>query len=180
MGLFELITLPLRAGIAYTQASIGVARLVAPGGPIRVVYRLADLTDEDRPLGQALAPGGTLDRLLAEGDVLVQLTAVLGPLDRALKPGGPLERLLAEDGLLDQLVAEGGVLDRLVDVSGALAQLTPSLDLLDEPIRQLDHATGALTAAVAPLTVAAESLRDLASRVPGMPPIPGFGRRDRG
>ena len=186
MGLLSLATLPFRVGVAYAQASMGIAQLFAPGGPIRVVYRLADLTDEDRPLGAALAPGGTVDRLVAEGGVLVQLTDVSGPVGRLLaaggpvdrlgRPGGPLDRAMDEDGLFDQLLGEDGVVDQLMQVSELLTRLVPMVDGLDEPARRLAEAAGALNSAVRPLTSSVESLGQM---VPRAPSIPGFGRGPR-
>lgn len=179
VGLMNLLSLPVRVAVAYTQATIGVAQLFAPGGPIRVVYRLADLTDADRPLGLALARGGTVDRLLAEGGVLVQLTDFSGPLGRLIEPGGPVERamaaggpidrILAEEGLLDQLMAPGGAVDQLIQLAEVLASLVPLLDRLDEPTRRLTDAANALGAAIRPLTSTVEALTDLAPRIPGRP-----------
>ena len=43
-----------------------LGRLGDPDGPLARIEQLALLTADDRPLGRALAPGGPLDRLLAE------------------------------------------------------------------------------------------------------------------
>lgn len=182
MGILNLVTLPLRMGVAYAEASIGLAGLLAPGGPIRLVYRLADLTDEDRPLGAALAPGGTVDRLVAEGGVLVALTDVSGPVGRLLAPGGPLDRLVQEDGPLDRALEEGGVIDslagrggvvdQLVRVSEQLAAVVPMVDGLEEPARRLGDAAGALNAAVRPLTSSVEALGGMVAGLPGWGRVP--------
>ncbi len=66
-----VLPFPLRATIAFGQASIGAARLLAPGGP----------------LVRLLEPGGALDRILAQE----------GALERMLEPGGVLDRLLDRD-----------------------------------------------------------------------------------
>lgn len=171
VGLMNLLTLPVRVTVAYAQATIGVAQLFAPGGPIRIVYRLADLTDEDRPLGQALAAGGTFDRLLSGGGVLVQLTDFSGPLGRLIEPGGPLDRIVAEDGLLDQLMVQGGAVDQLIDLAEVLAGLIPLLDRLDEPTRRLSEAANELGSAVRPLTATMETLAEFMPRIPGLPHV---------
>jgi hypothetical protein len=164
--------------------------LTDPEGPMRLVHTVAAALDEDRPLGRALAPGGTVDRLLAsdgpvfrllrEGGTLDQLVVDDGPLDRLLaaggaldrltqpdgvldrllKPGGLLDRLLTEDGFVEKLVAEGGTLDQLVELGGTLERIQPRLVELAELIPELHASVDVLTDAVEPLG-------QLATRIPG-------------
>jgi len=44
--------------------------LADPNGPVSLVNNLAAITSEERPLGRAIAPGGALDRVLAEDGVV--------------------------------------------------------------------------------------------------------------
>ncbi len=105
--------------------------LTDPHGPMRLVDALAAALDHDRPLGRAMAPGGTVDRLLAAHGPLDRLFAPGGTVDRLLAENGPLERLLVEDGALDQLVAEDGPLERLLSAEGALDRVTRPGGVLD-------------------------------------------------
>ncbi|MBJ8347941.1 hypothetical protein [Antrihabitans sp. YC2-6] len=194
MGLFEIATFPVRALVAFGEASIGVAKLVSPEGPVRLAGKLSDLTAEDRPLGKALAPGGVVDRVLEEDGVVARLTAPGGPLDRLMEPGGAidritapggpmdrflaregaidrileeggiLDRLLAEEGLVEQLVEQGGIIDRLAEALEQISKIGPLIESLDRPIRAVDESAQVLQLAVEPL-------RDFAGR------IPGFARR---
>ncbi|MEV3976928.1 hypothetical protein AB0K68_53895, partial [Streptomyces sp. NPDC050698] len=96
MKLLEMLTLPLRAGIAAAEISLGIAELTvttvriavgntgavtagaaglaSPRGPMQMIQQLSSLTADDRPIGQALAPGGPLDRLLSPGGPVDKLT----------------------------------------------------------------------------------------------------------
>lgn len=80
MKLLEMLTLPLRAGIAAAEISLGIAELTvttvriavgntgavtagaaglaSPRGPMQMIQQLSSLTADDRPIGQALAPVG--------------------------------------------------------------------------------------------------------------------------
>lgn len=131
---------PARAAIAFGHASIGVAQLVQPGGPIRLLHLLSSVTADDRPLGQAMQPGGVIDRVLDEDGVVSLLSQSDGVLDRIiardgfldrilakgeavdrlLEPGGFVERLLSRNGLVDRLLATDGTVDRLIAPGGAL------------------------------------------------------------
>jgi hypothetical protein len=165
------------------------ATLSDPHGPVRLVNAVAAVVDQDRPLGRALAPGGTLDRLFAadgplsrlvdEGGALDTLVAHDGPLERLLategaldritRPGGALDRLLQEDGLLDRLlsedgfldklVADGGTLDQLIDLGATLERISPRLAELSAVIPQLQQSVTTLNHAVGPLG-------ELANRLP--------------
>lgn len=160
-----------------------------PQGPASVLTGLSRVVDQDRPLGRALAPGGTLDRLFAadgplsrlvdEGGALDKLVADDGPLERLLategaldrvtRPGGVLDRLLQEDGLLDRLlsedgfldklVAEGGTLDQLIELGATLERISPRLAELSAVIPQLHQSVTTLNQAVGPLG-------ELANRLP--------------
>jgi len=190
MNLIEMVTFPVRVANAFGEASIGVARLVSPGGPVRLVEQIAAMTAEDRPVGKAIAPGGVVDRVLDDQGVLARLTEVGGLLDRMIEPGGPIDRimaadgpvdrllaregaiermlaeggvidrLLAQEGLIEQLVQEGGIIDRLAEVMDAISHLAPVLETLDPAIRGIDDSAAVLAATVEPL-------RDLATKIPG-------------
>ncbi|MEP7090843.1 MAG: hypothetical protein ABI776_12135 [Nocardioidaceae bacterium] len=92
-----------------------------PRGPMGLLGVIAAVLAQDRPLGRALAEGGTLDRLLAPD----------GPLQRMLGEGGAVDRLLVEGGALDQLVADDGPLERLLSAEGALDRVTRQGGVLD-------------------------------------------------
>ena len=78
------------AGVPMGPSS--VAQVFGLEDTISRANRIAQLVDEDAPLGRALAPDG--------------------PLDRLMRPGGLIDRLTAPDGVLDRMTAEGGGLDR--------------------------------------------------------------------
>jgi hypothetical protein len=191
MNLTEMLTFPMRVAYAFGEASIGVARLVSPGGPMRLVDQIAAMTAEERPLGKAIAPGGVVDRVLDDQGVVARLTEIGGTLDRMIEPGGlidrtmaaggpvdrllaregAIERMLAEDGVIDrllakeglieQLVEEGGIIDRLADVMETISRIAPVIESLDPAIRRIDESGHVLAATVEPL-------RDLAARMPGL------------
>lgn len=146
---FATATLPVRLGVAFTRTTLELGRLSSPDGPIlrpggygERFALLRELTSPDRPLGQALAKGGAVDRLLAVdgplarlmagGGAIERLIAEDGPIERLLADDGALQRLLAEGGALDQLVAEAGVLDRLLSAGGALDRITAPGGVLDK------------------------------------------------
>lgn len=141
-------TYPVRLAVAVNRTIFALAELSSQDGPVlrQGGYgdRLAavrELTSPDRPMGQALAEGGTLDRLFSgdgplarlagRGGALERLLAEEGAVERLLAPDGPLERLLAPGGALDQLVTEGGALDRLLKSDGVLDRLTAPGGLLE-------------------------------------------------
>lgn len=70
----DVLTFPVRAAVAFGQASIGVAQLCGA-------------------LNRLLAEEGAIDRLLAPGGVI----------DRLLDREGLIEQLVAEDGIIDRL-----------------------------------------------------------------------------
>jgi hypothetical protein len=157
------------------------AALTEPNGPMSLVRSLAAATADERPLGRAIASGGTLDRLFAEdGPVfrvlradglldrlfaedgpLERLVAADGALDRVTRPGGALDRLLEEEGLVerlliddgfvDRLVAEGGTLDQLIALGSTLERIVPRLEELSEIVPELHESVNALNRAVEPL-----------------------------
>jgi len=102
-----------------------------PRGPMHLVNTITSLLDQQRPLGRALAPGGTLDRLLDDDGAVLRMLAEGGTLDRVLASGGAVDRLLEEDGPLDRLVADDGPLERLLSQEGALDRITRSGGVLD-------------------------------------------------
>src|SRR5512145_768208 len=148
MALIQLVTLPLRVGVAATQVTLALGELVAPDGPVRReggyaerlmavigegghVERLArTITDPSGPmtlvsaLADAMSPDRPLGRALAPSGALDRLLAVDGPLYRLLEEEGAVDRLLAQGGPLDQLVAPDGPLERLLSVDGALDRIT--------------------------------------------------------
>jgi hypothetical protein len=166
------------------------AALTDPNGVMNLLTTVAAAVDRDRPLGRALAPGGTVDRLLdadgpvfrllAEGGTVDRLLAEDGPLERLLVAGGALDRitvqggvldrLLADDGLLDRLltedgfveklVAEGGTLDQLIALGETLERIQPRLGELTRLIPELHASVDALNRVVEPLS-------ELANRIPG-------------
>ena len=118
-----------------------LARALAdPHGPMHLVNTVTALLDERRPVGRALAPGGTLDRLLRDD--------------------GLLDRLLSEEGFVDKLVADGGTLDQLVALGGTLEHIQPRIAELIALIPELHRSVDTLSESVGPLS-------DLANRIPG-------------
>ncbi|AKC37771.1 Uncharacterised protein [Mycolicibacterium phlei] len=149
--------------------------------PLQSAMKVAELMEEDKPLGRALrpggpvervmAPGGLADRLTEPGGVLDRLFAKDGPvdrltsqdgaLDRALAPGGLVDQLLAEEGILERLMREEGVLDKFTAKDGPLQQLAnlsetaakvaPNIDALTPTIELLTDTVSALSSVVGPL-----------------------------
>ena len=137
-ALVGMATVPMRAGLAAADLGLGVAEAGielakrsltdagVPMGPSSVAQvfgledtisranRIAQLVDEDAPLGRALAPDGPLDRLMRPGGLIDRLTAPDGVLDRMTAEGGGLDRALAPGGLVDRLLAEDGLLERVL------------------------------------------------------------------
>lgn len=150
MALKDLVTLPLRVGVAATQVTLALGELVAPDGPVRrdggyaerlmavigeggYVERVArTLTDPSGPmtLVNALAAALSADRPLGRA------LADDGPLDRLLAPEGPVHRMLAEEGALDRLTATDGPLERLLASGGALDRLTREGGVLDRLLQE--------------------------------------------
>jgi hypothetical protein len=121
-------------------------------GVVSLGNTVADLTSADRPIGQALAPGGLIDRLadengpfmrlladngpvmrlLAEGGPLVGLLDHGGPVDRLLGEDGPLYRFLAPDGPLDRLLSKGGAIEHVLEPGGLIDQLLEEQGILEK------------------------------------------------
>jgi hypothetical protein len=151
-----------------------------PRGPMSLLNTVAELLDQERPIGRIFAEGGAVERLVEEGGALDQLVADDGPLERLLRtegaldritrPGGALDRLLSDDGLLDRLLseegfverltAEGGTLEQLVALGATLERIQPRLDELIALIPELHSSVTTLNTSVGPLG-------DLANRLPG-------------
>jgi hypothetical protein len=141
-----------------------IARVFQPGGLIdqanllllneRGVVALgntvAELTSPDRPLGQALQPGGVIDRLASADGPFMRLLAEDGPVDRMIVDDGPVQRMLAEDGPVMLLLAEDGPVMRLLAQNGPVMRLLgeegPVTRLLSEdgPVMRLLGEDGAL------------------------------------
>src|SRR5690349_19976161 len=108
MNLVSAIMFPVRAGLEVTDAALGVAEtalattrmalssttvtsvgaatLTNSRGPLQLVYQVAALASDDRPLGQALQPGVPLDRPLAPCCVVDRITSDGGTLERLFEP----------------------------------------------------------------------------------------------
>jgi hypothetical protein len=185
-GYAERVMLIIGEGGLVDRLAVALAE---PNGPMSLLRSLAAATAEERPLGRAIAPGGTLDRLFAEdGPVqralqangvldrlfaedgpLERLVAVDGALDRVTRPGGALDRLLEEEGLLerlliddgfvDRLVVQGGTLDQLIALGTTLERIVPRLEQISEIVPELHESVNALNRAVEPLG-------ELAGRLP--------------
>ena len=119
----EAALFPARVAVAFGQASIGVAQLVAPDGPARLLYLLSSITAPDRPIGKAVQPGGIVDRILDDNGVLARLSEPGGVLDRLIAEGGVIDRVLKRDGALDRILAPGGLVDRVIEPGGVLDRL---------------------------------------------------------
>ena len=141
MSLMDLVTLPLRVGVAATQVTLTLGELVAPDGPLR-------------------REGGYAERLTAVVGALDRLTRDSGALDRLLREEGLLDRLLADDGTLERLTAEGGTLDQLVALGQTLEAIAPRLQELGAVVPELHRSVDTLSDAVGPLG-------ELAGRLPG-------------
>ena len=147
--LADIATTPVRVGLAAADAGVEVAAATpdlakrslgdttvpSPKTPccipglddtVERANRLADLVEDDAPLGRALSPtgprpappGGLMDRLIAPDGVLDRLTTEGGAVDRALAPGGLMDQVLADDGLVDRMLAEDGIAERLLSEGG--------------------------------------------------------------
>lgn len=127
-----------------------LAQVAGPGGLLERVEQIladerglvslgntvAEITSPDRPLGQALAPGGIVDRMLAEDGPLVPLLADNGPVFRLLAPGGPIDRIAADDGPLYRFLAPDGPLDRLLSQEGAIEHILEPGGLIDQLLEE--------------------------------------------
>lgn len=159
-------------------------------GAIVGANRVAELTENDRALGRALARGGAADKLTRPGGVVDLLTAPGGLLDRVagggsssleriLAPGGlaerllaedgPLERIFAEDGIVERMFAEDGVVDKLLAKNGPLEQLTEAAEILSRlqpAVETLTPTADTLESAVDTLNRMVTSLSGITDRIP--------------
>ncbi len=53
MNLVAMLTFPARAVLAFGEASLGVIRLIAPDGPVRLLYHATEITSEHHPIAAA-------------------------------------------------------------------------------------------------------------------------------
>ena len=114
-------TAPVRVGLAAADTGLGVAAIalglvkqslgeegaqtvdpitdILPlRGAIVGANRVAELTEDDRAMGRALARGGPADQLMRPGGVVDLLTAPGGLLNRVSVEGSALERALRPVG----------------------------------------------------------------------------------
>lgn len=165
--LLAVATYPVRLAAAASRTILHLGHLFSsegpvmrPGGYAERLAALHDLTAPDRPLGQALAHGGAVDRLVGPDGPVERLLAPGGALDQLMAPGGLADRLLSEDGYADQLFARGGTLDQLVRLGETLEDIRPRLTELADLIPSLHESVDALGRSVTPLS-------ELANRFPG-------------
>ena len=168
-----------------------LGRLGDPEGPLARLEELLALTNEDRPLGRALAPGGALDRLTAEGgavDRLAELPDVLGrlaDLDDTLRRLGELGdtlRALGDLGTsLERLAKLADALERLSQSTEGLPELPQRVEAVERQVNgvagqlhRIEPSLEALSAGVASLQDAARQLAGavepvarIAGRLPG-------------
>jgi hypothetical protein len=209
----DLAIMPVRAGVKVADAGLTAAAMalgsvkqaLGEDGPKTVdpitdlfplrgavvgANRVAELTENDRALGRALARGGPADKLTRPGGVVDQLTAPGGLLDRVsgasnssleriLSPGGladrllaeegPLERMFAEDGIIERMFADDGVMDKLLAKNGPLEQLFETAEILSRlqpAVETLTPTADTLEAAVDTLNRMVTSLSGIADRIP--------------
>ena len=105
-------------------------------GLVSLGNTVADLTSPDRPLGKALAPGGIVDRMLADDGPLLPLLSDRGPFFRLLAPGGPIDRIAADNGPLYRFLAPKGPLDRLLSQEGAIEHILEPGGLIDQLLEE--------------------------------------------
>jgi hypothetical protein len=205
-------TTPVRVGVAAADTGLGVAAIalglvkrslgeegaqtadpltdILPlRGAIVGANRVAELTEDDRAMGRALARGGPADQLMRPGGVVDLLTAPGGllnrvsvegsALERALAPGGladrllgedgPIERMFAEDGLIERMFAEDGLVDKLTAKNGPLEQLTEAAEILSRlapAVETLTPTADTLQDAVDALNRVVNSLSGITDRIP--------------
>lgn len=194
---------PVRAGVAAADAGLAVAAIALgavkqslgeedtkPVDPITDLLplrgaiiganRVAELTENDRAMGRALARGGPADKLMRPGGVVDLLTGPGGLLDRVsggssstleriLAPGGLADRLLADDGILERMLVEDGVIDKLLAKNGPLEQLTEAAEILSRlapAVETLTPTTDTLQSAVDTLNRAVASMSGFTDRIP--------------
>ncbi len=160
--------------------------LTDPNGPIALLQRLAEVTADDRPLGQAMAPGGALDRILDDEGPIQRLARPGSPVDRFLQEGGgldhlveqggPIDRVLSDGGALDRITAPGGILDRILGPEGLAERLLAEQGFIDkltadggtlDQLVALGETIERLQEAVVTLNAAVEPLSELVGRIPG-------------
>lgn len=198
----SLVTAPLRIGLAATEIGLDAAATVhglvkqslgedrtqvvdqiietlPVRGALVGANRVAELTEDDRAMGRALARGGPADQLLRPGGIVDMVTAPGGLLDRvsvegsglerALAPGGLADRLLAEDGLVERMFAEDGLVDKLTAKNGPLEQLTEAAEILSRlapAVETLTPTADTLQDAVDTLNRMVTSLNGITDRIP--------------
>jgi len=193
MAILDILTLPVRVGVAATHVTLSLGELVAPDGPVRrqggyaerltlvigeggYVERLArTLADPAGPMAvvntlvAALSGDRPLSRALATGGIADRLLADDGPVLRLLEDEGALDRLLVEGGPLDRLVAPDGPLERLTADGGTLDQLVVlgrTLEAIAPRLAELGAVIPSLHESVDTLSEAVGPLGDLAGRLP--------------
>lgn len=100
---------------------------------LRTLRQVIALADPDRPLGKALAAEGGVGEALAPG----------GTVDKLLDVDGGIGVLFGPDGLLERAVREGGTLDQVKSVEETLQVLAPTLkDLTPKVQAAMDYTAG--------------------------------------
>lgn len=157
--------------------------------PLHSAMKVAELMEDDKPLGRALRPGGPVERVMAPGGLADRLTEPGGVLDRLFAADGPVDRLTSQDGALDRALAPGGLVDQLLAQDGILERLLREEGVLDKftatdgPLQQLANLSEVLTKAapsIDALTPTVELLTDTVSALSSvMGPLGGFLPRRR-
>jgi len=100
---------------------------------LRTLRQVIALADPDRPLGKALAAEGGIGEALAPG----------GTVDKLLDVDGGVGVLFGPDGLLERAVREGGTLDQVKAVEETLQVLAPTLKELTPRLQAaMDYTAG--------------------------------------
>jgi hypothetical protein len=168
MKVLAVVTYPFRVAFALGEVTLALARLMEPDGPIQVLYQLAAMMSEDRPLGRAIGPGGGVDRAFDENGLAARLTAVGGPLDRLMEEGvvEKLNELVAAciSGLL--------VIERLEPVilrlAPVLERVEPHIALVVPVLEQAEPSVAQLAPAIAQIAPVIEQLAPL---LDGLAPV---------
>jgi hypothetical protein len=100
---------------------------------LRTLRQVIALADPDRPLGKSLAAEGGIGEALAPG----------GTIDKLLDTEGGIGVLFGPDGLLERAVVEGGTLDQVKAVEETLQVLAPTLKELTPRLQSaMDYTAG--------------------------------------
>lgn len=210
--LADAVTAPVKVGLAAADTGVAVAALavgfvrqslgeqdvktvvpIAEFLPLRGAFvgasRVAELTEDDRAMGRAMArggpadmltrPGGVVDLLTAPGGFLDRMTVEGSALERILEPGGLADRLLgedglfermfAEDGMVERLFAEDGIIDLLTAKNGPLEQFTEAAEILSRlqpAVERMTPTADTLESAVDTLNRMVNSLSGITERLP--------------